>query len=146
MSFILCNSLLLYRNCKKFGQQSWVIAAIIVTEFLIVLKFDFQLIMRPFPPHVTIGWTIGLALLFIYTIWRFCLYFFIGKRHRRTRKVGEEHKSADTSLEKTKSKPVNGQSHRVFQNGDSKDGVKNGTVKSASPYRTRYRVRTANGT
>lgn len=59
------------RNIKLFGRQSWMIAGIIVTEFLITLKFDWELISMPLPRHVVIFWSVGLVSLFLYTIWKF---------------------------------------------------------------------------
>ncbi|XP_064600429.1 phosphatidylserine synthase 2-like [Liolophura sinensis] len=58
-------------NIKLFGRQSWMIAGIIVTEFLITLKFDWELISLPLPRHVVIFWSVGLISLFLYTFWKF---------------------------------------------------------------------------
>lgn len=61
-------------NCKKFGRQAWMIIAIIITEFLIVVKFDFVTISKPLPPHVAVFWILGLITLIVWTIWKFYIY------------------------------------------------------------------------
>ncbi|ESO97633.1 hypothetical protein LOTGIDRAFT_103737 [Lottia gigantea] len=58
-------------DCKKFGRQSWLIIAIIVTEFLIIAKFDWKTISKPLPRPVAAFWLVGLCGLVIYTIWKF---------------------------------------------------------------------------
>lgn len=120
-------------------------AAIIVTEFLIVLKFDFQLVVHPFPTHVATGWAIGLTLLFLYTTWRFCLHFFIGKRHQKKSSKARVGAGGGNSHQ-VKSELEEVSNYKVYQNGDGKSKSDNGTVKPVSPYQTRYRMRTANGT
>lgn len=50
------------------------IIAIIITEFLIVVKFDFETISKPLPPHVAYFWILGLLSLIIWTIWKFYIY------------------------------------------------------------------------
>ncbi|KAI3378688.1 hypothetical protein SNEBB_005613 [Seison nebaliae] len=39
-------------KCKKFGSQAWIMAVIIVTEILIVVKFDKQTILKPLPDNI----------------------------------------------------------------------------------------------
>ncbi|XP_074660680.1 phosphatidylserine synthase 2-like isoform X2 [Tubulanus polymorphus] len=58
-------------ECKTIGRQSWITAAIIFTELLIIVKFDWELVTRPLPQHITIFWCVGLAVLFAWTIWKF---------------------------------------------------------------------------
>lgn len=50
------------------------IIAIIITEFLIVVKFDFVTISKPLPPHVAVFWILGLITLIVWTIWKFYIY------------------------------------------------------------------------
>lgn len=69
-----CFVLSYYRNCKKFGRQSSIIVAIIVTEFLITVKFDWETISKPLPRHIAVFWTLGCLGLVLYTIWKF--YYF----------------------------------------------------------------------
>ena len=35
------------------------ILAVIITELLITLKFDWETITKPLPPHVLLFWTVG---------------------------------------------------------------------------------------
>ncbi len=63
--------LLPFRNCKRFGQQSWIMAAIIVTETLIGLKFGWDTVTKPPPFHIVVFWAVLLLLLTAYTMWQF---------------------------------------------------------------------------
>ena len=56
---------------KKLGQQAWLVAAITVTEFLIVVKYDPHTITLPIPFSVTQCWILGMFLIFSWTLWRF---------------------------------------------------------------------------
>lgn len=56
---------------KKLGQQAWLVAAITVTEFLIVVKYDPNTIMLPIPFFVMQCWFLGILLIFTWTLWRF---------------------------------------------------------------------------
>lgn len=58
-------------DCETFGRQSWVILAIVVTEFLIVAKFDWETITKPLPQNIAIFWIVCLTLLVLWTIWNF---------------------------------------------------------------------------
>lgn len=61
-------------NCKQFGRQSWILAAIIITEILIVIKFDFETISKPLPTHIAYAWILGLLFLIVFTVWKFYIY------------------------------------------------------------------------
>lgn len=50
------------------------IAAIIITELLIVVKFDWDTITKPLPTHVTYGWILGFSFLLIFTVWKFYIF------------------------------------------------------------------------
>ena len=63
--------------CKKMGTQTWVVITIILTEVLICLKFDWETVTKPFPPDIALYWTIGGALLSLWTVWQFFLSPFI---------------------------------------------------------------------
>ena len=64
-------------QCKKFGRQSWVITAIIVTEVLIVFKFDYETVTKPLPFHIVVVWsTIAIAVV-LWTIYQFWFKRFI---------------------------------------------------------------------
>ncbi|XP_069752789.1 phosphatidylserine synthase 2 isoform X2 [Narcine bancroftii] len=56
---------------KKLGQQAWLVAAITVTEFLIVLKYDPYTLTLPIPFYVIQCWILGFTLVLTWTIWRF---------------------------------------------------------------------------
>ncbi len=47
--FLLNIQLIMNRDCENFGRQSWVILAIVITEFLIVARFDWETITKPLP-------------------------------------------------------------------------------------------------
>lgn len=60
-------------DCTKIGRQSWMTLAVISTEFLIVAKFDWETITKPFPRHIVLLWLIGLLCLVGWTIWRYVI-------------------------------------------------------------------------
>ena len=61
------------RNCKTFGAQSWISSALIITEALVSLKFDWDTLTRPLPRPVAIVWMVGLSALALWTLWHFYL-------------------------------------------------------------------------
>lgn len=61
----------IYRSCETFGRQSWVMVAMIITEFLVIAKFDFKTITKPLPIHITYFWILGFCALFFWTVWKF---------------------------------------------------------------------------
>lgn len=60
-------------NCKKFGRQSWVMLAIVITEFLVIAKFDWDTITKPLPTYVVYFWILGIIGLVGWTVWTFFL-------------------------------------------------------------------------
>ncbi|KAJ3596403.1 hypothetical protein NHX12_002810 [Muraenolepis orangiensis] len=74
---------------KKLGQQAWLVAAITVTEFLIVVKYDFKTIMLPIPFFVTQCWFLGIFLILSWTLWRFFIRD-ITLRYKETRRRQQE--------------------------------------------------------
>lgn len=60
---------------KKLGQQAWLVAAITVTEFLIVVKYDPNTIMLPIPFFIMQCWFLGLILIVIWTVWKFFIRY-----------------------------------------------------------------------
>ncbi|CAH8461345.1 unnamed protein product [Schistosoma rodhaini] len=58
-------------KCKRFGRQAWMIASIIITELLIVMKFGWDIITKPFPRHISIFWSLVLIGLVSWTFWHF---------------------------------------------------------------------------
>ncbi|CAF1529748.1 unnamed protein product, partial [Didymodactylos carnosus] len=71
-------------ECKKFGRQSWLISAIIITEVLIVLKFGWNIVTLPFPFHITVLWLTIIILLFLWTVYQFWFKKLIHWHHRRS--------------------------------------------------------------
>jgi phosphatidylserine synthase 2 len=64
-------------RCKRFGRQSWVITAIVITEVLIVFKFDWETVTKPLPFSIVLVWTsIGTALV-LWTLYQFWFKRFI---------------------------------------------------------------------
>ncbi|CAN0424427.1 unnamed protein product [Lampetra fluviatilis] len=72
---------------KKLGQQAWLVAAIIVTEFLIVLKYDTVTILKPLPFYVSQLWVCGLLGILAWTVWR----FFIRDVKMKCREIRAQH-------------------------------------------------------
>ncbi|XP_004851784.1 phosphatidylserine synthase 2 isoform X1 [Heterocephalus glaber] len=58
---------------KKLGQQAWLVAAITVTELLIVVKYDPHTLTLSLPFYISQCWTLGSVLVLTWTIWRFFL-------------------------------------------------------------------------
>ncbi|XP_071831049.1 phosphatidylserine synthase 2-like isoform X1 [Apostichopus japonicus] len=69
-------------NCNKLGQQAWVAIAMVVTEVLIVLKFDLPLVLMVPPMSVIVCWTIFCLILLTWTIW----FFFVRPYRKFKRK------------------------------------------------------------
>lgn len=47
---------------------------IIITEFLIVVKFDWETISKPLPQHIALFWIAGGLGLLFFTFWKFFIY------------------------------------------------------------------------
>ncbi|XP_055335120.1 phosphatidylserine synthase 2-like [Paramacrobiotus metropolitanus] len=58
-------------NCKKFGKQAWLVLAVIITELLIVLRFDWDLVTKPLPSRIAACWLLFFACVIIWTWWKF---------------------------------------------------------------------------
>uniref|UniRef100_A0A3B3Z431 Phosphatidylserine synthase n=1 Tax=Poecilia mexicana TaxID=48701 RepID=A0A3B3Z431_9TELE len=74
---------------KKLGQQAWLVSAITVTEFLIVVKYDPLTLMLPIPFSVMQCWFLGIFLILIWTLWRFFIRD-ITLRYKETRRRKQE--------------------------------------------------------
>ena len=81
---------LISRECKKFGRQAWLVVIIVLTEFLIVLKFDWETVTQPFPLHVTLFWLLFTICLVTWTIWHFFIKRAINSKEK---KLGVKSKS-----------------------------------------------------
>jgi phosphatidylserine synthase 2 len=71
------------------GTQTWVSITIIITELLIVLKFDWDTIAKPFPTKIAACWIVFISSLALWTLWQF--YF---KEHLFSRKPEKEDKKS----------------------------------------------------
>lgn len=58
---------------RKLGQQAWLVAAITVTELLIVVKYDPHTLTLSLPFYISQCWTLGSVLVLTWTVWRFFL-------------------------------------------------------------------------
>lgn len=68
------------------------ISSIIITEFLIVMKFGWDIITKPFPRHISIFWSLVLIGLVSWTFWHFYIvpWLFRSSRVSKTGKPVEE--------------------------------------------------------
>jgi phosphatidylserine synthase 2 len=64
-------------ECSTFGRQSWIILAIVSTEFLIVAKFDPVTITKPLPREIVLLWLVGIFILILWTMWNFVIQPYI---------------------------------------------------------------------
>ena len=67
--------------CKRIGQQSWIVVSIVVTECMIVYKFGYEIISKPFPPHVILFWVAFVIIILSWSFWNFTYKL---PRRRRT--------------------------------------------------------------
>lgn len=65
------------RETKRFGRQAWLIVLIIITEILIVLKFDWELVTKPMPSGVQ---NFLIATVVVWFLWT--LHYFYFRRFR----------------------------------------------------------------
>ena len=61
-------------ECDKLGRQTWVVIAIICTEFLICVKFGWSTITKPLPRYIAMWWIAALLGLVVYTIVKFVIF------------------------------------------------------------------------
>jgi hypothetical protein len=65
------------------GTQTWLAITIVLTEALIVFKFDWDLVSKPFPRHVIIGWSIFLTGLILWMLWHFYLKPHLNRQEKK---------------------------------------------------------------
>jgi len=68
-------------KCKRFGQQSWMAVAILITECLVTYKFGYEIVTKPFPTHVIVFWV---AFITIMLSWSFYNFTVVVPRRKRT--------------------------------------------------------------
>ncbi|XP_053418629.1 phosphatidylserine synthase 2 isoform X2 [Nycticebus coucang] len=78
---------------KKLGQQAWLVAAITVTELLIVVKYDPHTLTLSLPFYISQCWTLGSVLVLTWTVWRFFLRD-ITLRYKETRRQKQQSPSS----------------------------------------------------
>jgi multisubunit Na+/H+ antiporter MnhB subunit len=66
------------------------LVAIIVTEVLITLKFDWETFTKPLPQHIALGWVIGLVGLALWTVWHFYLQRLLTHTEQRSNGNGHQ--------------------------------------------------------
>ncbi|XP_057635023.1 phosphatidylserine synthase 2 isoform X1 [Chionomys nivalis] len=74
---------------RKLGQQAWLVAAITVTELLIVVKYDPHTLTLSLPFYISQCWTLGSILVLTWTVWRFFLRD-ITMRYKETRRQKQQ--------------------------------------------------------
>ena len=67
------------------GTQTWIAITIVLTEVLIVFKFDWDLVSKPFPQHVVIGWSIFLTIVFTWMAWHFYIKPHLNKQEKKNK-------------------------------------------------------------
>ena len=60
-------------RCKQLGVHSWMVAATIMCELLVCIKFGRNEFPKPTPPAVILGWTIGITLFVLYITYKFVI-------------------------------------------------------------------------
>lgn len=84
--------------CKRFGQQSWVAVCILVTECMVVIKFGFETITKPFPLHIIVFWVLFVVVFLCWSFWNFTYKL---PRRRRTAS-GREVSESNEDFKKVK--------------------------------------------
>ncbi|XP_038051851.1 phosphatidylserine synthase 2-like [Patiria miniata] len=124
-------------ECKTMGQQSWVMSAIIFTEFLIALKFDLPLILKPFPRYIAICWILGILAVVSWTVWNFCIHRISFRfLHWTMKKPKSGNKKEKETMATDDADGCEVDDHEVSNN--SQPAVKKQTER---PYMTRLRTR-----
>ncbi|XP_067655372.1 phosphatidylserine synthase 2-like [Haliotis asinina] len=102
-------------KCKKFGRQSWIIAAIIFTECLITFKFDWELVVKPVPQLIASFWLAGFVCLVSWTVWKFYVKRDVKNdvpkiEHNDDGKVDIKYPSREAPMQ-LRTRPINGSVH-----------------------------------
>jgi hypothetical protein len=85
-----------------------------VTEILITLKFDWELITKPLPRHIGLAWIIGLVVLLMWTLWHFYLQRLLW--HTESKLQNTDGQPEHTNNNKISQRRNN----KVYQNGSKK--------------------------
>lgn len=100
-----------FRKCKKIGTQTCLVTAIVITEILITLKFDWNTFTKPLPRHIALFWIIGLAGLALWTIWHFYLQRLLYHTEQKLKEDTPVH-TVHSAEALSKSKPSDGSAVR----------------------------------
>uniref|UniRef100_A0A8C6SIN8 Phosphatidylserine synthase n=1 Tax=Neogobius melanostomus TaxID=47308 RepID=A0A8C6SIN8_9GOBI len=115
---------------KKLGQEAWIVAAITVTEFLIVVKYDPHTLTLPIPLSIIHCWILGFILIVSWTLWRTALFtlsqYFSGCWHRTTTHNNITLRYKETQRQKQEAPLGNGSAPtgRSKLNGSSSDTLR----------------------
>ena len=60
---------------KTFGQQVSLLVSVIMTEFMIVCKFDWKTLTKPCPTHVKYFWATAFVAYILFSMWKFQIKF-----------------------------------------------------------------------
>lgn len=83
-------------NCRKLGRQSWIVVTIIITEFLIVVKFDLHTVTKPLPGPIVSVWLVGIISLAVWTTFKF---YILRDVKNDVPQISEKSSSSDTQLQ-----------------------------------------------
>ena len=122
----------LCRVCKKFGTQSWVVAAIIVTELLISCKFEWAIVTKPLPRHITFLWLAILGSLLLWTVWHFYLQRLLWHTEKKLKRSKKQQQQQE---EQNNNHTRNGNGKFPNQNGKFHDPKTTETVTSTEDSR-----------
>jgi hypothetical protein len=89
------------------GTQTWVAITIIVTECLIVFKFDWEVVTKPFPMHIALCWSIGIIIFILWIIWQFYLKPHLNKQENKKNSGLKEFKLIKTADNDSKKNKIN---------------------------------------
>lgn len=134
-------------NCDKLGQQAWIAIAMVVTEVLIVLKFDLPLVMKLPPVGVLIFWALFGMVLTLWTLW----FFFVRpyRKHKRKQLMQakrERQRKAYNNSSKFYSRQIREESSITERSKVSQHATNDATHPATNGrYSTRLRTRMANG-
>jgi phosphatidylserine synthase 2 len=71
------------------GTQTWVCVTVVFTEVLVCLKFDWETLTKPPPPHIVTCWQIFLSALVLWTVWQFYLWPFLTQKQEKKLKKAQ---------------------------------------------------------
>lgn len=93
-------------TCHKFGNQSILVLAVMVTEMLIAYKFDWETFTRPIPSRVSTMLMMGGLGLTLWTLWHFYLNRLILHTEQKMKIQEKEDDSGEESDESQNGKAI----------------------------------------